>query len=180
MKIKTDRTIFDEMVKFIEDEGGVDLSRLVAWLENQTDYFAAPASASHHLAVEGGLLRHSINVAQAISRQLPGDTSALMVALFHDLCKVNIYKHVPNVTGVNYYKVDDPFPLGHGEKSAYLLGRFVELADDELMAVRYHMGAWDTDSKGTVSRVFRTYPLAFHLHMADMEAAHDEMTEDNK
>lgn len=38
------------------------------------------------------------------------------------------------------YEVKDVLPLGHGEKSLYLASRFIELTQDEALAIRWHMG----------------------------------------
>ena len=35
---------------------------LLYWLENETDFFTAPASSKNHLAQPGGLTIHSLNV----------------------------------------------------------------------------------------------------------------------
>ena len=35
---------------------------LLNYLENKSDFFTAPASARYHLACEGGLCEHSLNV----------------------------------------------------------------------------------------------------------------------
>ena len=37
---------------------------LLKFLEEKTDFFTAPASTRFHLACEGGLLQHSVNVAK--------------------------------------------------------------------------------------------------------------------
>ena len=41
------------------------------------------------------------------------------------------------------YKVEDQFPIGHGEKSVVLAQRFIELTDDEAVAIRWHMASFD-------------------------------------
>ena len=61
-------------------------------------------------------------------------------------------------------------PLGHGEKSVILLLRLgIELTDDEVYAIRYHMGDFSRDPE--TSKVFSKCPLALLLHFADMEAS---------
>ena len=50
---------FINLLKGTEREG---INNLINWLENETDFFTAPASSKYHLAVEGGLLKHSLNV----------------------------------------------------------------------------------------------------------------------
>ena len=54
-----------------------------------------------------------------------------------------------------------------------LIQRHMELADEEIIAISWHMGAFDARAKGgskELSQVWERYPLAFLLHIADMEA----------
>lgn len=109
--------------------------------------------------------------------------SIIVCGLGHDLCKANFYKvetrNAKNEAGewvqVPYYTVDDQLPYGHGEKSVYILSRFIELTEAEAMAIRWHMGGFDDAVKGgsyALSRVFEKYPLALALHIADMQATY--------
>ncbi len=68
------------------------------------------------------------------------------------LCKANYYKlgtrNVKNeATGqwekVPFYSVEDLFPYGHGEKSVFLIERFMKLKVEEAVAIRWHMGGFD-------------------------------------
>ena len=77
------------------------------------------------------------------------EESFAICALLHDLCKANYYKvstrNVKNdATGqwekVPYYTVEDQFPYGHGEKSVFLIERFMRLKTEEAVAIRWHMG----------------------------------------
>lgn len=146
------------------------------WLEEETDYFTAPASRKHHNAFPGGLLVHSLNVCEEllqIQHMYCGNganrESAILVALLHDVCKCNFYKQ----TG-DGYTIRDTLPMGHGEKSTYmLLQTGLALTDEEAAAIRWHMGAYsDPDKLQTLGQAFARYPLALFLHMADMIAAH--------
>jgi hypothetical protein len=76
---------------------------------------------------------------------------------------------------VPFYKVEDAFPYGHGEKSVYLIERFMRLKPAEAMAVRWHMGGFDETVKGggyAISAAYEKYPLAVKLHLADLEATY--------
>ncbi|MFQ9125597.1 MAG: hypothetical protein ACLR4Z_00835 [Butyricicoccaceae bacterium] len=61
--------------------------------------------------------------------------SFTIVSLLHDLCRAGFYKtelrNRKNDRGewekVPVYTVDDQFPYGHGEKSVYLIERFMRL-----------------------------------------------------
>lgn len=167
----------------------------LAWLEKETDYFTAPASRKHHGAHPGGLLVHSLNVCEELLHPLPiycgkdaNRESAILVALLHDVCKCNFYDLVsvdhtlvedPDKPAYTY-RIDDTLPLGHGEKSLYLLLQTgLELTDEEAAAIRWHMGAYgDPDKLQTLGQAFDRWPLALFLHMADMIAAHYIETED--
>lgn len=71
------------------------------------------------------------------------------------------------------YEYDDSgLPLGHGEKSLFLLQRLgMELTDQEAAAIRWHMGAYrDHDCYNEMGKAFERYALALFLHLADMTA----------
>ena len=183
---------------------------LLAWLNDSTDFFTAPASTKYHLNVPGGLCQHSINVYYRLADFLEEEykyyenakdwynaESVALVALFHDLCKTNMYKsgwknqktYDPDkVMGalprerkhdnagdfiwetVPTYEIDEDFTFGHGEKSVYLLMKFVRLTDEEAQAIRYHMASYKQNDVNDCGKVFERNPLAFFLHVAD-EAA---------
>ncbi len=160
---------------------------LLAWITDKTDFFKAPASSKFHNAFEGGLAEHSLNVYNAmIDRYNNGkpDESFAIAALLHDLCKAEFYKvsqrNVKNETTgqwekVNYYTIDDKFPFGHGEKSVFLIERFMRLKIDEAIAIRWHMGGFDDAARGgsfAINGAFEKYPLAVKLHIADIEATY--------
>lgn len=124
---------------------GID--KLLAWLET-TDFFTAPASTRFHGSYEGGLLEHSLNVYDAFQKLFGQDgddaDSVILCTLLHDVCKAGFYKtemrNRKNEQGqweqVPFYTVDDQFPYGHGEKSVYLVERFVRLKTEEAVAIR--------------------------------------------
>lgn len=162
--------------------------RFLTWLE-ATDFFTAPASTKYHLSKEGGLCSHSINVFERLQDLVEpgaqnGNESMAICGLLHDVCKANFYavdyRNAKNPkTGlwerVPYYIVQDRFPFGHGEKSVFLILRHMALSDEEAMAIRWHMGAYDAAAKTNekmLSEVYRQYPLALNLHFADMKATY--------
>ena len=180
-------SIFNENIK----REGAD--KLLDFLENKSDFFTAPASTRFHNAFEGGLLRHSLNVYKCLVAYLErgrvkdmykleaSAETAAIVALLHDLCKVNIYRvsyrnSKNDKTGqwekVPYYEIHDTLPYGHGEKSVYMISGFMRLTREEAMAIRWHMGFSGTEDKNTIGRALEKYPLAFALSVADMEASY--------
>ena len=107
--------------------------------------------------------------------------SFAICALLHDICKAQFYKvsqrNVKNEqTGQwekqPYYAVEDMFPYGHGEKSVFLVERFMKLKLDEAMAIRWHMGGFDDNKSYAMSQAYERYPLAVKLHLADLESTY--------
>ena len=159
------------------------------WLLKTDFFFTAPASTKYHGACEGGLLLHSLNVYKTLRERYfeegkDSEESFAICALLHDLCKAQFYKvstrNVKNdVTGqwekVPYYTVEDAFPYGHGEKSVFLIERFMRLKTSEAMAIRWHMGGFDDSARGgsfAISLAYEKYPLAVKLHLADLESTY--------
>ncbi|MBQ7318996.1 MAG: hydrolase [Clostridia bacterium] len=161
-------------------------------LSDHCDFFTAPASTRYHGAYEGGLLEHSLNVYDCLCDQLArtrvkevygisySEESVAIVALLHDLCKVNFYKtsfrNVKDETGhwtsVPYYTIEDSLPYGHGEKSVYIVSGYMRLTRDEAFAIRYHMGFSGPEDANQVGKALEMFPLASMLFMADMEASY--------
>ena len=157
-----------------------------------SDFFTAPASTRYHGAYEGGLLEHSLNVydclcdilARPRMKELYGleysEESIAIVALLHDICKVNFYKvgsrNVKDENGrwqsVPYYTIEDTLPYGHGEKSAYIASAYLRLSREEAFAIRYHMGFSGPEDANQVGKALEMFPLAFALCVADMEASY--------
>ena len=161
--------------------------KLLDWLDT-TDFFRAPASSRFHCACEGGLVQHSLNVYHVLVDHFYTEGENLesytICALLHDLCKANFYKvstrNVKNdATGqwekVPFYQVEDAFPYGHGEKSVFLIERFMKRRTAEAVAIRWHMGGFDDAARGgsfAISAAYDAYPLAVKLHIADLEATY--------
>jgi len=158
------------------------------WLEG-TDFFTAPASTRYHCACPKGLVTHSVSVYNVMMEKhfAEGEDSResfALCGLLHDLCKAQYYKvstrNVKNEqTGqwekANYYAVEDLFPYGHGEKSVFLIERFIRLKPAEAAAIRWHMGGFDDAARGgcfALSQAFEKYPLAVKLHLADLESTY--------
>ena len=161
-------------------------------LSPASDFFTAPASARFHSSVEGGLVRHSLNVYDCLVGYLGSDhvkndlhleysdESIAIVSLLHDLCKIGVYKkgfrNVKDDKGVwqrvDTFEFDDPMPYGHGEKSVYMTTPFMKLTREEAFAIRYHMGYSSTEDARNVAAAFEMFPLSFALSTADSEATY--------
>jgi len=168
------KTILD-LLESIKARKGID--KLINYLQT-SDYFTAPASTKRHCSQQGGLAEHSLNVYYRLKEKCESmkigihTSSIILVALLHDLCKVNHY-----VRKKKHWEVNDILPLGHGPKSvimALILG--VGLTSFEIAAIRWHMGprtpsthmGWPDASD--YKRAVKQYPLVTLLCTADMEA----------
>lgn len=165
--------------------------KLLEYLNN-SDFFTAPASARFHLAEEGGLCRHSINVykrlVQAVQAEYGADQTEFsaetlaVCGLLHDVCKVNFYsvdyrnsKENGVWAKVPYYRVEEKFPYGHGEKSVFIVSQYMRLTAEEAMAINWHMGGFDDRVKGgsySLSEAMAKYKLVLLMHIADLQASY--------
>lgn len=172
---------------------GID--NLMEWVENETDFFTAPASTRFHGSYEGGLLEHSLNVYNRLVfemntvigegwEEIYSPETIAIVALFHDLCKIDRYvlteKWRKDEDGqweaydaYDYNK--EKAEMGHGAQSVYYLQKFIQLTEIEAQAIYWHMGAYDISpysSLANCSETFKWNPLAFLVHRADMAATY--------
>ena len=156
----------EKFTEILSSTGRKGMDAVIAKLD-ESGFFDAPASSRFHLSCKGGLMEHSMNVYEAalfvreqiiqrrpeLEEQLPLDSVAIC-SLLHDTCKTDIYKEGilsrKNADGYweKYvgYQVDynTGLPLGHGEKSVILLLSWgLELKPEEMLAIRWHMSAWD-------------------------------------
>lgn len=187
---------FQEFVAELSKCTRPGISELIDWIK-KTDWKYAPSSTKYHLSCPGGLVKHSLNVLKRLRKLLKEEglldkypeESIILVALLHDLCKVNYYemysKNVKNKdTGKweaeDCYKIKDDserliYGL-HAENSIFLASRFINLSYEEQLAIRWHMGCLDwQDNNAMVSTMGAAYgnsKLAFLLHLADQMASY--------
>lgn len=163
---------------------------LLRWLET-SDFFTAPASSRYHSSCVGGLAAHSLNVYDQLRRLLSAypeitcsDETAVIISLFHDLCKVNMYevekRNRKNKDGqwesYDAYKIKEKFCFGgHGSKSVFLVQNFIRLTPEEAVAINCHMGMGDGNDY--VGKSYEQYPLAWLLHVADEAATYLDETQ---
>ena len=187
--IEQNKQMFINLVKENVHREGVD--SLLDWL-GKTNFFHDPASTKFHSDYEGGLCQHSLNVYARLIKLLQneyGDSwqekcsmeSAVLIGLFHDICKVDtdaVSMRNIKENGVwvqkPYYVSQDNLPFGHGEKSVYILNSFVKLTREEAMCINWHMGEYDLRAKAgqSLSNIYYKYPLAFLTHIADNMATY--------
>lgn len=170
----------EKFIELLQSTGRKGVDKVIDMLE-ETGFFEAPASTRFHLSYKGGLLEHSLGVCRIalmvrkqvllvkpeLESQLPVE-SVILTTLLHDVCKAEIYRRAikrrKNEQGFweDYegYDVDySDFPVGHGEKSVIVLLRTgLELTKEEILAIRWHMSAWDLP--------FQSYELMNSLNVA--------------
>lgn len=144
------------------------------WLVFDNDFLTASASTKYHGACEGGLYMHSVAVADTLvdftkklGLQWQKERSPYIVGMFHDLCKIDQYTQTEN----GYEHDEDVLLKGHGEKSIMLLSQFMTLTEEEIMCIRYHMGAYETENWKQFDLAIKKYPNVLFTHTADMYAS---------
>jgi len=187
-----DKDKFIEILLLTKREG---IEAVIQRLED-SGFFEAPASSKFHLACKGGLLEHSMNVYNAammlreqiikvrpeMEDQIPAESVAI-TALLHDVCKTDIYKegilNRKNAEGfwekhIGYHvDYNMGLPLGHGEKSIIMLLSWgLEMKPEEMLAIRWHMTAWDLpmqspEHKESLNAAKAKSPLVSLIQLAD-------------
>ena len=183
----------DRYLKLLSEVKRPGMDQLIKWLTDKSDFFTAPASTKYHGAKEGGLVEHSLEVHKNLDRIIKScifdmntvikPDSAIITALLHDICKANFYtvqmRNAKNDAGVwekvPFYAIEDQFPYGHGEKSVLIAREFISLQVEEMMAIRWHMGAFGSEGyadRQALSAAMEKYPLILALQMADLAASY--------
>ena len=168
----------------------------------KSDFYTAPASTKYHCAYSGGLCEHSLNVWKALgdldyAMQTNLDpTSMLIVALCHDLAKMNYYtkdfknKKVYSESGSKqdsngkydwvsvpaFVKRDAKDRLiyaSHEINSEMIAHDYIPLTREESIAILHHHGGrgWDS-AQDDISEIFTYSKLACLLHLADMASTY--------
>ena len=200
-----------ELLRSTNREGVEDLIKYL----KSSDFESAPASTKYHGSYEGGLVDHSLIVYDILTSLVnsyiilkDGDFSDMaesteelfnsvkIVALLHDISKVNFYevtyqnKKVYDSSGskwdengnydwksVKIFKTrdDEPFVIGnHEETSEFIARQFIPLRVSESAAIMHHHGGlgWDSVPAEAMTKVYNKYTLALLLHEADLLAAY--------
>lgn len=168
---------------------------LISYMEEQ-GFFTSPCSGGNHLACEGGLAEHSINVyrlmnADAACKLEPKEydelhNSIVVCSLLHDLGKMGAFNkqnYVPNMVdsrkkdsdGNKILKQSDAKPfvtnsqllyIPHEVRSIVIAEMFIDLTEEEEHAIYYHNGKYTH-----IGYDLKETPLYLLLHSADMWAS---------
>ena len=154
-------------------------------LEKDTSWLTSPASTRYHLNREGGLLEHSVSVAEnllkfreALAPEI-SEESCVIVGLLHDVGKIGMPgkpRYIKNDNqweiknrGITYKINPEEIHIGLAARSLYLTSKYIPLSDSETQAILYHDGQY-VDSNKEVAH--RETPLTLLVHWADCWTAH--------
>lgn len=151
-----------------------------------TDFLFAPASTRFHGAKPGGLFQHSLEVAKQLLKwtkmgliQWERECSPVVVGLLHDWTKVGKYQFEPDLSdpdggvfctfapGDKYYTYG-----GHGQDSCIKVLNHMQLTNEEVSCIRWHMGAYEgRETWDLFDFAIKKYPAVLWTHHADMVAS---------
>ena len=161
-----------------------EFADLIEFIETKTSWLTAPASTRFHLSKEGGLLEHSVNVAETLLRikdtlyPIIDDESCVIVGLLHDLGKAGTpeaaqyLKNEPTARQRQYgYGPTYPYSfnkdltyLSVPVRSLYLALPYIYLTEEEAQAIVYHDGQYVEDNRSVAKN---ERPLTLLLQYAD-------------
>lgn len=142
-------------------------------------FLKQPASTKYHGNYEGGLFDHSKQVyyeladlTEQLDLKWERKQSPFIIGMFHDICKIDSYIPTPGAEHPYTYN-NDTIIDGHGEKSIIYLQQYIDLTDEEIACIRWHMGAYETDTRKWqyYDNAIRKYPNVLYTHTADMIAS---------
>ena len=173
----------DAAIKYIHDE------KLMAYLKDG-GFFDAPASTKYHGCYDGGLYDHSKAVTIALEDitknmdlKWQREESPFIIGMFHDLCKCDQYRKVEGTVvdlgetqltspaGFHYEYNTNTVLKGHGAKSVMILSQFITLTEEEMLCIRYHMGAYEKEEWTEFDMAIRKYENVLWCHTADQYAS---------
>jgi len=173
---------FEQLAKKYINRDGI--KELLLCLE-KSDFYTAPASTRFHDSIKGGLCKHSIRVFEELLKETDSEyslESIALVSLFHDICKIGFYEETTRnvkdeATGKwhkePFYKINDLFPLGHGEKSLFMINDCMKVTSDEALAIRWHMNGFEPkENYSFLSKAYNDCSLAVLLAIADLKATY--------
>jgi len=162
LKITKRKKSFDEFVQF---------------LENETSWLTSPASTRFHFNINGGLVEHSVGVANTLLRfrdflaSSITEESCVIVGLFHDIGKVGMPGKPRYIENENQWEVEkrnmtfkinpEEVTMSLAVRSLYLVCQHIILTEAEIQAITYHDGQYIDDNKIVAHR---EEPLTLLLH----------------
>ena len=162
-----------------------EFNAFIKMLESETSWLTSPASTRYHLNKEGGLLEHSVGVAETLLRfreflapQI-SEESCLIVGLLHDVGKVGMPGRPRYLKNNNEWEIrkrnityrinPDEVYMNLAARSLYLVSKYIPLSDSEAQAILYHDGQYVEANKEVAHK---EAPLTLLTHWADYWTAH--------
>ncbi|MBF0595833.1 MAG: HD domain-containing protein [Candidatus Omnitrophica bacterium] len=128
-----------------------------AFLRKETSWATSPASTRFHLAKPGGLVEHSLNVANTLLKMRAmfapeiTEESCVISAIYHDIGKIGWPGkpyYLPQTEeyyrrrGI-FYKVNEAAThMDIATRSLHIVGSHIILSEEEAQAIRYHDGQY--------------------------------------
>lgn len=174
MDLNNAEAIFKKLVPSLIKDNEELINYLV-----RNNYFTAPSSRDFHGAYIGGNFEHSFEVTKCLLKyterldlQWERDESPYVVGLFHDLCKIDLYKFTKDENGNSIIVHNDLADKRHAEKSIDMIKPFIDLTEEEELCILHHMGAFrGKEVFGAMHKAIKKYPNVWWTHVADMEAS---------
>ena len=157
-----------------------EFDSFIHMLETETSWLTSPASTRFHLNKEGGLLEHSVNVAEAMLKlrecMAPeiSEESCVIVALLHDVGKIGMPgtpRYIKNTDAwqiknrnMTYNINPEEVYMNLAARSLYLIAKYIPLSDAEAQAILYHDGQY-VEANHEVAH--KETPLTLLVQMAD-------------
>lgn len=176
--------------QFLADMGAVGAANIAAEcvdILTAWGFFNMPASTRYHGTAEGDLFEHSRGVATILQNiteahhvTWQNPRSPILIGYFHDLCKCDAYKRPqigetlkgePIISDTLWEYRKDQLLSGHGDKSVMLASTLCKLTEEEMLCIRYHMGAYKTEDWDGYDRAIKKYETVLWTHHADMLAS---------
>lgn len=183
----------DKIMNLLNNTGRKGIAELTLFMAIH-GFYEAPCSSKYHLAKEGGLAEHSLNVYETMTKMNKAlnagvdENSLIITGLLHDVGKMGLNGepyYVPayeekNLMISGQVVRTEKIPTGGFEGNKKLLNirhefisvttisQYIDLTIDEYNAILYHNGLYTPagqDIKG------KETPLYLLLHSADMWAA---------
>lgn len=163
--------------------GRAGVENLINWM-TENDFFGSSCSTKYHLACDGGLAEHSVNVLYTMLKMrdalgmqgVVSDESVTICALLHDLGKCGDYDkayYIENILKSGKRSEAEPYktnsnllPIPHEVRSVTIAERFIPLTEEEAHAIYYHNGKYTH-----IGYDLKETPMQILLHFADLWAS---------
>lgn len=178
----------ETIIKLLKSTNRPGMDKLIEAME-EGGFFTAPCSGGNHLAEEGGLAKHSLNVLNAATDMSLGlsqgelmpkelKDSLTIVCLLHDLGKMGQYgkaNYVENTLKSGKQSASKPYKtnpdllyVDHEVRSIVIAQQYIELTEEEQQAILWHNGLYGNFRYQIQGKETALYLI---LHFADMWAS---------